>query len=71
MVRRVSAAGRVVDHERPIGLDLVQHLDVLDGFVGHRRNQIPAGLAEIGLDGRGVAEQVARRPLRRVVADEP
>ena len=27
MVRRVRAAGRVVDHERPVGLDLVQHLD--------------------------------------------
>ena len=70
MVRRVGGAGRVVDHERPVGLDLVQHPDAPDRLVGHRGDQVPAGMAEIGLDRRGVAEQVVRLPLAGVVADE-
>ena len=32
MMRRMRAAGRVVNHERPIGLNLVQHLDVSEWF---------------------------------------
>ena len=69
-MRRVSAARRVVDHERPVGLDLVQHLDVVDGLIGHRRNQIPTGMTKIGLNRRGVAKQVVWFPLAGVVADE-
>jgi hypothetical protein len=59
MMRCVGSAGRVVDHDQPVGLNLVQHLDVLDSLVGHRRNQVPFGLAEIRFDGRRVTEQIA------------
>ena len=54
----------------PVGLDLVEHSDTPDRLVGHGSDQIPAGVAEIGFDRRGVAEQIIRLPLARVVADE-
>ncbi len=71
MVRRMCAARRVVDHERPVRLHLVQHPDALNGLVGHGGDQVPAGMAEIGLDRCGVAEQIVGLPLAGVVADEP
>src|SRR5215467_6690350 len=70
MVRRVSAAGRVVDHEWPVGLYLIQHLDASNRLVSHRGDQIPAGMTKIGFDRRSIAEQIVRLPLVGVVADE-
>ena len=69
MVRRVRAAGHVVAEERLAGIDLVDLVQPLDGVVGLRGRQVPAGLADVRIDGRGVAEQV-RLPLARVAADE-
>ena len=70
MMRRVGAAGHVIDKERLVGRDLLELLHVLDGLIGHGRLQVPAGIALEGVDGRRVAEQV-RLPLAGVAADEP
>ena len=69
MMRRMRAARDVIDEERLVGRDLLQLLHVLDRLVGHRRGQVPAGIALEGVDGRRVAEQV-RLPLAGVAADE-
>ena len=69
MMRRVCAARYVVDEERLVGRDRLELLHVLDRVVGHRRGQIPAGIALEGVDGGRVAEQV-RLPLAGVAADE-
>ena len=69
VVRRVDGAGHVVDEERLLRVDRGDALHVLDRIVGHRRDQVPARLAEVGVDRRGVAEQV-RLPLVGVAADE-
>ena len=69
MVRRVRAARHVVDEERLVGRQRVHAIHVVDGFVGHRRGQVPAGLALERVDLRRVAEEV-RLPLVGVAADE-
>ena len=69
MMRRVCAAGHVIDKERLVGRDLLELLHVLDGVIGHGRGQVPAGIALKRVDGRRVAEQV-RLPLAGVAADE-
>ena len=69
MMRRVRAAGHVIDKERLVRRDLLELLHVLDGLVGHGRGQVPARLALERVDGRRVAEQV-RLPLAGVAADE-
>ncbi|MCY1237613.1 hypothetical protein D9M72_503170 [compost metagenome] len=69
VVRRMGAAGHVVDEERLVRRDLLQLLHVLYGIVGHCRGQVPLGLAFERVDGRGVAKQV-RLPLAGVAADE-
>ena len=70
MVGGMGAAGDVIDQERFFGGDLVELSHPADGVVGHGRGEIPARLADVGIDGRGVAEQV-RLPLAGVTADEP
>ena len=65
----MRGARHVIDKERFVGRDLLELLDVLDGVIGHRRLQVPAGIALEGVDGRRVAEQV-RLPLAGVAADE-
>ena len=69
MMRRMGGARHVIDEPRLAGSDLLELLDVLDGLIGHRRLQVPAGIALEGVDGRRVAEQV-RLPLAGVAADE-
>jgi hypothetical protein len=41
----VRGAGRVLDEDR-LGVDLVHARHVVDRVVGHRRDQVPARLAE-------------------------
>ena len=68
-MRRMGGARHVIDEPRLAGRDLLELLDVLDGLVGHRRLQVPAGIALEGIDGRRIAEQV-RLPLAGVAADK-
>ena len=70
VVRRMRGARRVVDEPRPLRVGRRLGVDVLDGVVGHRGDQVPARLAVVGMDRRRVAEQVARLPLAGVAADE-
>ena len=70
VVRRMRAARRVVDEEGQVRLDLVQLVQPVDGVVRHGGDQVPARLAVIGMDRRGVAEQIARLPLAGVAANE-
>jgi hypothetical protein len=65
----MGAARHVIDEPRLVGRDLLQLLDVLDRLVGHRRSQVPAGVAFEGVDRGRVAVQV-RLPLAGVAADE-
>ena len=69
MVRRVDGARHVVDEERLVRVDRGDAIHVLDRIVGHRGDQVPAGLVVIRVDRRGVAEQI-RLPLVGVAADE-
>src|SRR5271167_2370007 len=69
MMRGMCAARHVVDEERFIRRDLFDFLHVLDGLVGHRRSQIPAGLTLKWIDGRRIAIEVWL-PLAGVAADE-
>ena len=72
MMRRMGAAGDVIDQERLLGRDRLDVPHVLDRLIGHRRGQVPGArrLALEGIDGRRIAEQV-RLPLAGVAADEP
>ena len=70
MVRRVRRARRVVDEPGPFRVGRGLRLDVLDRVVGHRRDEVPARLAVVGMDRRGVAVEVARLPLARIAADK-
>ena len=65
----MGGARHVIDEERLFGSDLLELLHVLDGLIGHRRLQIPAGIVEERIDRRGVAEQV-RLPLAGIAPDE-
>ena len=64
MVRRVRAARDVVAEERHRRIDVVQLVHPVDGVIRHRGGQVPLRIADIGIDRRGVAEQV-RLPLAR------
>ena len=70
MVRRVGAPRCVVDEPRPAWGDLGVLPNVIDRLIRHRGGQVPAGLAVIGMNRRGVAEQVAGLPLAGIAADE-
>ena len=69
VMRRVRAAGHVIDEERLLRCERVDAIYVGDRFVRHRGGEIPAGLADIGIDRRHVPEEV-RLPLAGVAADE-
>ncbi len=69
-MRRVGAAGNVVAEERLARINLVEFVQPVDGVVRHGGGQVPARLADVGINRRGVAEQV-RLPLAGVAADEP
>ncbi len=69
MVRGVSTTGGVVDEERLLWIDLVDLVDVIDGFVSHGRGEIPARFSLEGVDLRRVTKEVGL-PLVRVTADE-
>ena len=70
VVRRVGAARHVIEEERHRRVDVVELVQPVDGVVRHRGGQVPLpGLPDIGIDRRGVAEQV-RLPLAGVAADE-
>ena len=69
MMRRVYAAGHVINEERLVGCDFVQPLHIFNGLVGHGRGQIPFGVSLKRVNRRRIAEQV-RRPLARIPADE-
>ena len=61
---------RVVDEPRLLRIGRRLGVDLLDGVVGHRGDQVPTRLAVIRMDRRCVAEQVARLPLAGIAADE-
>jgi hypothetical protein len=69
-MRRVHRTRSKLDQEGLIRRQRVDAIDIVDGFVGHRRHQVPAGLSDIGIDRRGVLDQVARLPLVGVAAHE-
>ena len=69
-MRRMGGARHVIDEPRLARSDLLELLDVLDGLIGDRRLQVPAGIVLEGVDGRRVAEQV-RLPLAGVSTEKP
>ena len=68
-MRRVGAAGNVVEEERLIRCRRVQLFEVLDGVVRHASDHVVARLVAPRKDLRGVAEQ-KWRPLIRLAAHE-
>ena len=68
-MRRVGAAGNVVEQERLIGCRRVQLFEVLDGVVRHASDHVVARLVAPRKDLRGVAEQ-KWCPLIRLAAHE-
>src|SRR5262249_13896434 len=58
MVRCVDRAGHVVDEERLVRVDRGDASQILDRIVSLSRDQVPARVAEIWLDCRGIAKQV-------------
>ena len=69
MVRRVGAARDVIEEERHRRIDVVQLVHPVNGVIRHRGGQVPVRMPDIGIDRRGVAEQV-RLPLAGIAADE-
>src|SRR5262249_58634522 len=69
VVWRMHATRNVVDEERLVRVYRGDAIHVFDRIVGHCGNQVPAWLANVRIDRRGVAEQV-RLPLVRVAADK-
>src|SRR5262249_58241918 len=67
VVRRMHAARNVVDEERLGWIDRGDAIHVFNRIVCHYGNQVPAWLANVRIDRRGVAEQV-RLPLVGVAA---
>ena len=65
----MGAAGNVVAEERLVGGEFVELVHPTDRFVGHRRRQMPARLANVGVNRCRVPGQV-RLPLTRVAANE-
>ena len=70
MVRRVRGARHVVDEERLVGGQRVDLVHVRDRLVGHRGDEVEAGIADERVDVRGVAGEVRRLPLAGVPAHE-
>ena len=69
LMRRVGAAGNVVEEERLVGRRCVELVEVLDGVVRHAGDHVVVGLFAPRKDRRGVAEQ-ERRPLIGLAAHE-
>ena len=55
--------------ERHRGINVVQLLHPVNGVIGHGGGQVPAGIADVRIYSRSVAEQVWL-PLAGVTADE-
>src|SRR5262249_42048072 len=70
LVRRVSAAGHIIDEERLFGCRRVQASHILDGLVRHVRGQVVAGLANPWKNRSRVLIKIGR-PLVRLAAHEP
>ncbi len=68
-MRRMGAAGHIVAEERLVRRDRVELIQPGDGSGGHCGGQVPARLADIGIDRCGVSEEVGL-PLAGVAADE-
>src|SRR5262249_47428890 len=66
---RVRRAGDVVDEPRLIRTERVDTTQVRDGVVGLPGDQVPARVADVRGDRRGVAKEI-RLPLVRVATDE-
>ena len=69
LVRRVGAAGHVIDEERLVGRRCVQAVHVADRLVRHVGGEVVAGLADPRKDLGVIAEQVGR-PLVGLAAHE-
>src|SRR5262245_38654596 len=69
MMRRVGATRNVVTEERLARVNLVALIQPLNRIISHRCGEIPTGLADVGVNGRRVAEQVWLS-LAGVAADE-
>src|SRR4029453_1347619 len=70
MMRCVRGAGSVVEEERDRGIDGVQSIQPVDGFIGHGGDQVPSGTPDKWRNQCGVAEQ-QRGPLAAIATDEP
>ena len=70
MMRRVRAAGDVVDEERLLRRQRVDPVHVGDRLVGHRGGEVIRRVADEGIDVRRVADEVRRLPLIGVAAHE-
>ena len=68
-MRRVGAAGHVIEEERLVWRGGVQLLHILDRVVGHIGGQVVAGFPDHGKMGM-IAEEI-RRPLVGLAAHEP
>ena len=70
LVRRVGAAGHVIDEERLVGCGRVQAAHVLDGLVRQVGGEVVAGLADPGKNLGRVLIKIGR-PLVGLAAHEP
>ncbi|MHC2402170.1 hypothetical protein ACVMGC_006714 [Bradyrhizobium barranii subsp. barranii] len=61
---------RELDQEGLVRRERADAVDVVDRLVGHRGHQIPAGLADVRIDRRGIADEIAWLPLIGIAAHE-
>ena len=66
----MGPTGHVIDEEWFLWRGRVHAAQIFDGVIGHRRREVPAFVAYVGINGRGVEEEVARLPLVGVSTDE-
>src|SRR5262249_37561387 len=69
VMRSMGGAGDVVDEPRLIGTERVDTTQVRNGVVGLPGDQVPARVADVWVNRRGVAKEI-RLPLVRVASDE-
>ena len=70
MVRCVRSAGHVIDEERLVRRQRVDLVHVRDRLVGHRSDEVVAGVADERINVGRVAREVGRLPLAGVPAHE-
>ena len=68
-MRRMRAAGCVEYKEWLVRCDGRESLQPIDGIDGHCRGQVPAPLANVGIDRSGITKQV-RLPLAGIASQK-